>query len=344
MSRLFFCLISLALASALMFGQPTTVPPSPPLPSVPVSTTPVSQCGPIVDVVMMGGGGSLVSTCEGSLGKVSSSIIASGFPGGFVDNAVQTTDGATIITMDNGNVVRIRDRASQWFPLGRASTFLRGDYNQVTLLREDGATWQYFLNWDGSFSARPVQEERLLPSRCTKVFQNSPTGDLFCVDRNNGSISRANASLMRPARPDEAQKYVSIRGLIDAVPYQDGIIALVTAQYDCGEPVPIPESATLCYSSEQCKEIEPAVLLHITGRENPQTRVIAKGLGVVYSSTLKAKGGEVLVVESRYNGNAWLGDEVIRYDIRTGQRSLYWTLDIIRTQYGPEPKALWLVN
>jgi hypothetical protein len=293
---------------------------------------------------MMGGNGSLVRICEGQFSKISHSVVTSGFTAGFVDGAVQTNDGAVMILMDNSNVVRIRDRSSQWFPLGRASAFLSGDYNQVTLLREDGTTWQYWLNWEGSFSARPIQSEPVLSARCTKVFQNSPTGDMFCLDRNNGTLSRANASLMRPARIDDAQKYVSIRGLVDAVPYKDGVIALVTPQYNCGEPVPVPESATLCYTREQCKETEPAVLLHITGRENPQVRVIAKGLGAVYSSTIKVVGDEALVVESRYNGNEWLGDEVVRYDIRSGGHAAYWALDAIRNQYGPMPFELWLVQ
>lgn len=343
MSRFTMIILWLALAAATVFGQgPTSPQPAPQPTTFPVTNSTARACEGQADLVVTGEQTFIARTCE-SAGKVSFNIIGGGFQNGFVNAVSRTSDGGVMILMDNGNVVRNRNGVTQWFPISRATAFLSVSYDRVITLREQGEPWSYALNWDGSFYAKPAWDQRVFPSTCNQIIQSQAVGDLYCFDKSNGSISQATASLMRPARPDEAKPYFQMQGLVYVREYKGGLLGLVTAQYDCGDAQPLPGGATFCYFAGACRIKSPSRLIYITGREQASAIVVAQDLNIVYSSTFAVDGDAVLLVESQFdNEQNWHGDYVTKLNLVTGKKTVYVSLTDVATMFGPGLYGLWI--
>lgn len=337
MTRFTSFFVLAAAFAALVFAQNITQTPRP------MGGGPTASCGPIVHLYD-GSTGTIFRTCE-SGGKVNTDVIGGGF-GGYLRDMATTSDGDVMLLLDDGRVIRNRLGMTQFFPTTHAAAFLRSSFDKVVVTRERGDVWQYDLNLDASFFARPLWLEPSFPDSCSQIINtvrpNNLYGAMYCLDKDNGKISRAAGKFLRPARVEEAVTYFERDRITFAREYRGGLLVLVRPQVECGPAVPIPSTATLCYSSDACKETAPAQLLYVVG-DKPEARVLPFKLSVEYATTFSVVGDTVLIVESEYDKDRVLiGDHVSKLDLVTGRKSVYISLDDFRQQFGIRYPELWI--
>ncbi len=331
MFKSIFLVLALISAAFAQVSAPTNTP-------VPT----VAPACPILSAIDFydGNSGMILRTCESASG-VQGTVIGGLLGGGYMDDFTRLPDGSTMLLLDDGRIVRNNLGTTEWFYAARATTFLRATRDQVVTLQDQPGSYpqQTDLYYGGAISARPLFNEPVFPSRCSQIVNNPSIVASYCINRDNGTIYRAHGSAFSPARPEYSSLYFKMEGVVFARSYNDGLLVLVTAQYDCPNTLPEP---TQCMMLVACKETAPARLLFISG-DNATIKVVTNGLSVGYSSSFSIVADNAYVIESQYAKNGdWLGDGVSRIDIKTGRKSTYLSVEDFQKRFGITDPDLWV--